>query len=198
LRDRRARLRNANVTTALELGDSLPTLAGDGLVLRWLTAADVAALAAIFSDPEVVRFMSIPLVACDDDARALLAEVHAGFQEGSLYSWGIDLAAQVVGTCTLSSIDRHNRRAEVGFALGRAFWGRGLVKRALPLVIRFAFERLDLRRLEADCDPRNAASLRLLEGMGFRREGLCRERYVQLGEVQDAVMFGLLRSEWAG
>jgi RimJ/RimL family protein N-acetyltransferase len=63
-------------------------------------------------------------------------------------------------------------------------------------MIQFTFERLDLRRIEADADPRNAASIRVLERLGFQREGLLRERYIQLGEVQDAMMFGLLRRDW--
>ena len=63
-------------------------------------------------------------------------------------------------------------------------------------MIGFAFSRLGLRRLEADVDPRNVASLRLLERFGFKREGLLRERYCMNAELQDAVLLALLRREW--
>lgn len=179
-----------------QLGDHLPFLGGDDLRLRWLTASDVPALRAIFSDADVVRFMSIPLLTSEAATLEFLARIHDGFREGTLYQWGIQLEQAIVGTCTLAHIDRTHRRAELGFALARAFWGRGLILRALRPVIQFAFERLELHRIEADVDPRNTASMRVLERLGFQREGLLRERYFQLGEIQDAVVFGLLRRDW--
>ncbi len=63
---------------------------------------------------------------------------------------------------------------------------------------RFAFEVLDLHRLEADVDPRNARSIRALERAGFTREGHQRERYWQYGDWQDALLYGLLRRDWEG
>lgn len=179
-----------------QLGDHLPTLPGDGVKLRSLTPDDVPDLRAIFSDADVVRFMSIPQLTSEAAALSFLDQIHSGFRAGTLYQWGIQLDQRIVGTCTLADIDRTNRRAEIGFALARAFWGRGLILRAVPAVIQLAFERLDLRRIEADADPRNAASIRVLERLGFQREGLLRERYIQLGEVQDAMVFGLLRRDW--
>ncbi len=179
-----------------ELGDQLPALRGDGVQLRGLTEDDVPALHAIFSDADVVRFMSVAHQTSEAATRAFLDEIHAGFRDGTHYQWGVELEGAVVGTCTLACIDREHRRAELGFALARAFWGRGLILRALPALIRFAFEELDLHRIEADTDPRNTASMRVLERLGFQREGLLRERYFQFGEAQDALVHGLLRSEW--
>ena len=102
----------------------------------------------------------------------------------------------MIGTLTLFGFAPAHRRCEVGYALGRAHWGRGFVGEALEAAIRFAFETLDLHRLEADVDPRNPASMRALERAGFAREGFLRERYHVHGEIQDAVYFGLLRREW--
>lgn len=68
----------------------------------------------------------------------------------------------------------------------------------MAALIRFAFEQLDLHRLEADPDPRNAASIRILERQGFKHEGLLRERYFLDGVPQDAAYYGLLRREWTG
>jgi RimJ/RimL family protein N-acetyltransferase len=59
-----------------------------------------------------------------------------------------------------------------------------------------AFSALDLNRLEADIDPRNNASGRSLERLGFQKEGVMRERWIVNGEVSDTVFYGLLRSEW--
>ena len=67
---------------------------------------------------------------------------------------------------------------------------------ALPVLVNHAFGSLDLRRLEADVDPRNERSIRVLDRLGFQREGFQRQRYLINGEVQDAVIYGLLNSEW--
>jgi ribosomal-protein-alanine N-acetyltransferase len=66
----------------------------------------------------------------------------------------------------------------------------------LRLALAHAFGPLGLRRVEADVDPRNAASCRLLERLGFRREGLLRERWRVNGETCDSALFGLLAREF--
>ena len=178
--------------------DRLPTLETPRLHLRWLTPDDVPALFAVFGDPEVCRYWSRPALPDLAAAHALQAEIAASFADRSLFQWGIarrDTDA-IVGTCTLATLSAEHARAEVGFALARACWGRGYVAEALPAMVRFAFETLGLHRLEADADPRNAASIRALERAGFVREGYQRERYHMQGEWQDGVLFGLLRREW--
>lgn len=178
------------------LGTELPTLTGDGVVLRWITLDDAAGVLELFSDPEVIRYTSLELMKSEDDSCGFILGIQESFAVGTLYQWGVELDGFLVGTCTLFHIDRQHRRAEVGFALAPRHWGQRIMSRAVPLVIDFAFRVLALHRIEADADPRNTASLRLLERLGFIREGLLRERYHQLGEVQDAVLLGLLRRDW--
>jgi RimJ/RimL family protein N-acetyltransferase len=176
----------------------LPTLETSHLRLRWLTSADVPSLYEIFGDPEVCRYWSRPHLRDVSEAGALLAEIENGATSRTLSQWGIATRTEnrIIGTCTLTSFSLEHRRAEVGFALGRASWGRGYASEALHALLRYAFESLDLRRLEADVDPRNSRSIRVLERLGFRREGLQRQRYLINGEAQDAVLYGLLSSEW--
>jgi len=184
--------------TTYDWGERLPTLGGQRLTLRWLGEGDVPALLDIFSDVEVMRYWSSPPLAGHAEAADLLRSIHQGFRERSLFQWGIDVPQEpsIVGTCTLYHLSHAHRRAEVGFALGRRHWGRGIASGAVATLIEFAFGTLDLHRLEADADPRNERSLRLLERQGFRREGHLRERYHVGGEIQDAVILGLLRGEW--
>jgi ribosomal-protein-alanine N-acetyltransferase len=181
-----------------EFGDRLPTLDAGRVRLRWLTDADVPALFDIFGDPEVTRYWGFAVLPDLAAAAALLVDIHQQFRAGTLFQWGVEAAGgQLVGTCTLARLDPANRRAELGFALGRAFWGRGYMAAALPAVLEFAFGRLGLHRVFADTEPHNAPAIRALERLGFRREGLLREHYLVQGEPQDAVVYGLLRSEWA-
>lgn len=188
------------MSPAYEWGDHLPTLPAGRVALRALGDGDIPALFAVFSDPEVMRYWSRPPLASTTAAAALLHEILECFRTRRLFQWGIALASddRVVGTCTLFRVDVVHRHAEVGFALARECWGQGLAGEAVATVIAFAFQALDLHRIEADADPRNERSLRLLERLGFRREGYLRERYHVSGEVQDAVVLGLLRPEWKG
>jgi len=178
--------------------DRLPTIDTPRLRLRWLTPDDDAALLAVFSDFEVCRYMAHGTITERSGVTEMRREIEDGFAARARFKWGIarrddDL---VIGTFSLFGFAPPHRRAEVGYALGRAHWGRGYVTEALEAVLRFAFETLDLHRLEADVDPRNPASMRALERVGFTREGFLRERYHVHGEVQDAVYYGLLRREW--
>jgi [ribosomal protein S5]-alanine N-acetyltransferase len=178
----------------------LPTLEGERLRLRWLTEADTDALFGIFSDPEVMRYwISLPFSG-KTEAEQLVREIHELFPAGSLYEWGVALREtnEVIGTATLAYIDRDNGRAEIGYAIARPHWRRGYASEAIRVLLRYAFGEMNLRRIEADVDPRNEASIRTLERIGFKREGLLRERWNVGGEVQDALFLGLLRSEWSG
>jgi ribosomal-protein-alanine N-acetyltransferase len=177
------------------------------LLLRPLQDGDADALFEIFSDPAVMRYWSTPpwrdrgqaLRMIEGDRQAL-----AGRRDLRLALVPHDGGGRVVGTLSLYRIDAGCRRADVGYALARSQQGRGLMNEALSAVIALAFDRrpgapfddLQLNRLEADVDPRNAASCRALERLGFLREGLLRERWVVEGEVSDSAMYGLLRADW--
>lgn len=186
--------------TAIEWTGELPHLPAERLDLVWLTDEDIPAIYEIFSDPEVMKYWSSSPMESTDDARKYLDEIRQLFAARSLFQWGIRSteSGDVVGTCTIHKLDIANRRAELGIILGRAAWGKGLATEALETLIRFAFDKLDLHRLEADIDPKNERSLRLFEKQAFQREGLLRERWHLFGEVQDTVLLGLLRREWQG
>ena len=184
------------MSTAYDWGDCLPTLLGTQVELRALSKTDVPALFEIFSDHRVMRYWSTPAMHDASQAERYFESIQEGFRSQQLFQWGIQVGEDLAGTCTLFHLDLVHRRAEIGYALGYRFWGKGLAQDAVTAVIRFAFETLDLHRMEADVDPRNARSLRLLQKLGFREEGWLRERYMVNGETQDALLLGLLRPEW--
>jgi ribosomal-protein-alanine N-acetyltransferase len=177
--------------------DRLPTIEARRVILRWIGEEDVDALYAIFSDPEVMRYWSTTPLA-DRNAAALLKEIHDGFARRTLLKWGIAQRSDnaLIGTVTLINFDFTHRRTEVGYALGRAYWGNGYIQEALQALFNYAFGVLDLHRIEADVDPRNDASIRTLERLGFQREGYLRERWQVGGEILDGLFYGLLRPDW--
>lgn len=176
----------------------LPRLTSARLELRPIDSGDADALYAMFSDPEITRFWSSAAMTSQDDAVALIAEIHDYCGRGELMEWALTRRDQpgLIGTCSLGNLDRVNRRGEIGFALARPAWGHGYMVEILPVLVDYAFDSLQLHRLEADVDPRNAGSIRLIEGLGFQLEGRLRERWQVTGEVQDALFYGLLAREW--
>ena len=101
-----------------------------------------------------------------------------------------------IGTTTLFRFDPRHRRAEVGYALRSDHWGQGLASEAVSLAIDWALRTLDLHRVEADIDPRNDASRRVLERLGFRSEGVLREHFFVGDLATDSELFGVLATEW--
>ena len=185
-------------TKRFEWGAHLPTLHAPRLTLRPLTEADVVDVLSVFADPLVLRYWDGPLMTTQQDAMQYIERIHYSLRRRELLQWGIAEADAdaVVGTCTLTHLSLTHRRAEIGFALKQACWGRGLGSEAVAAVLGFAFGDLGLNRIEADVDPRNERSLKLLDRLGFRREGHLRERYFMNGERQDAILMAMLHSEW--
>jgi len=178
---------------------TLPIINTPRLALRWISADDIDSLYEIFSDPQVMRYWSTVPLPNREAAAELQREIAQGNESKRMFKWGVALRdpGTVIGTATLFNLSLENGRAELGYAMGRAHWGKGYMNEALKALVSHAFEVMGLRRLEADVDPRNAASIRTLERLGFQREGFLRERWHVNGEIQDALFYGLLRHEWA-
>lgn len=168
---------------------ALPT---DRLLLRPLREADASALFTIFSDPRVTRYLSHPAWTTQDSASQRLAANIQGMANGEFLCLGIERAADAVliGECSLFNLHAHCRRAELGYTMGFDAWGHGYMHEALTALLGFGFGQMGLRRLEADIDPRNTASARSLQRLGFSLEGHLRERWIVEGEVSDTHLYG--------
>jgi [ribosomal protein S5]-alanine N-acetyltransferase len=180
--------------------ERLPTIDANRICLRWISEADTDAFYAVYSNPEVMRYWSTPPLADREAAASVIKKIQEDWKRHIILKWGIALRPddQLIGSLTLFNLDFNHRRAEIGYALGREHWGHGYMNEALMTLLKYAFESLNLHRIEADVDPRNAASISTLEKLGFQREGVLRERWQVNGEIQDAFFYGLLRHEWIG
>ena len=178
--------------------NTLPIISTPRVVLRWISEDDIDSLYEIFSSPHVMRYWSSAPLADREAAAELQREIADGNESETMFKWGIALrdSNTVIATTTLFNLSLDNGRAELGYAMAHAHWGKGYMNEALTALVSHAFEVMELRRLEADVDPRNAASIRTLERLGFQREGFLRERWHVNGEIQDAFFYGLLRREW--
>lgn len=178
--------------------DELPLLSGEQIRLRGFRNDDMDGLYALYSDPAVTRYWSFPAWTRREQAASLLQHAIESRSADTILCWAIADAGhdRLIGSLTLFNINRDQGRADIGYALQSAEWGKGYAKQALSLAINHAFDALALRRVEADIDPRNTASCKLVEGLGFRHEGLLRERWLVDAALQDSAIYGLLAREW--
>ncbi len=90
-------------------------------------------------------------------------------------------------------------QAEMGYDLAKEHWGKGIMTEAMTAVIDFGFERMGLNRIEVYVMPRNKRSVRMIRRLGFKREGLIRQRYFdEFGNFTDDILFSMLRRDWDG
>ena len=169
------------------------------LQLRPLCLDDTDALFSMMSDPRVMRYWNTPPWTEPEQAvHGILRDMEA-FARGEYLTLAITRRheTELIGTCMLFDIAETSRRAELGYCLASAAQGQGFMNEALRSLLNYAFGDLRLNRLEADIDPRNLASAATLERLGFRHEGLLRQRWMVAGEVSDSALYGLLAEDWA-
>jgi ribosomal-protein-alanine N-acetyltransferase len=178
----------------MKLASIFPELETQRLFLRPLKLSDSSAWFEIFSDARVMHYWSREPIKSLAESEALLQQELDWFESDSNISWGIALAEsnRIIGKITLFQFNEQNSRAEIGYMLGHEHWGKGYMYEAMKAVIDYAFNKLELHRIEADTDPENLASLAILEKFGFQREGYFQERWWVHGQWADSVMLALL------
>jgi RimJ/RimL family protein N-acetyltransferase len=103
----------------------------------------------------------------------------------------------LIGFGMIACVDPHNRRCKLGIVVGdKSQWGRGLGREALTAVIEHCFSALGMNRIGAEVYAINGRSVRLFEGLGFRREGVIRQVVLKRGRFEDEYVYGLLAQEW--
>jgi RimJ/RimL family protein N-acetyltransferase len=119
-------------------------------------------------------------------------------EQGSGTRLAIELAAETtfIGWCCLMKWNPDYRSATMGYCLDDSAWGRGFATEAAAALLQWAFDTLDLNRVQAETDTRNGASGRVLEKLGFVLEGTLRQDCIVEGEVSDTWVYGLLRRDW--
>jgi [ribosomal protein S5]-alanine N-acetyltransferase len=105
-------------------------------------------------------------------------------------------SGRLIGGIGLHHLDWEHHNGELGYWLGRPYWGRGYGTEAAEAIVRIGFEQLHLHRLDAGLFRGNSASEHLLRKLGFAKEGLRRESFRKRGVWKDDLLFGLLEREW--
>jgi RimJ/RimL family protein N-acetyltransferase len=173
-----------------------PPLAEGEIGLRPWREQDLGVIAALCRDPDVARFTRVPDPYSDADARAWMDALPGGLAEGEAVRLAIVVGGgEPVGSIGLR-IDPSDRDiAEVGYMVGPAARGRGVAAAALRLASRWGLRDLGVARVQLSTHVENAASQRVAERAGFRREGVLRSWEELRGKRVDLVMFSLVATD---
>ena len=177
---------------------STPTLQTARLRLRPFDDADADELFALHSSAEVLRYWDSPPWGERGRAGQFIDTCRQMAEEATGVRPAVERVAggAFIGWCSLTRWNPDYRSAALGYCFNQAAWGHGYATEAAGAVLEWAFDTLDLNRVQAETDTRNAASARVLEKLGFVREGTLREDCVVHGDVSDSWVYGLLRREW--
>ena len=175
-----------------------PTLHTSRLRLRPFTRHDAGSLFALQSDAFVLRYWDSPPWTDSERADSFIERCAEMEREGTGARLAIDRLSDeaFLGWCTFTGWNPEHRSASLGYVLAEEAWGHGYATEAARALLEWAFDTLDLNRVQAEADTRNDASRRVLEKLGFTLEGTLREDCIVNGDVSDSWVFGLLRREW--
>ena len=177
---------------------SRPDDLSDGVIrLEPLAARFHPDFEAIVADPDVVRFTRVPSEPRDGFLPGWLADYEQGWKDGSKAGFaviGVDDEA-FLGFVGLIRIDWDGAEAEIGYLVAPAARGRGVAGRAVALTSRWGLDELGLQRIEAWIDVENAPSMRVVERVGYVREGVRRSSHFKEGRRIDMAVYSLLPGE---
>ena len=183
------------------MDDSFDCLVTNRLVLRRFAAGDAPRFAAYRSEPDIARYQSWDAPYPVERAEAFIGWL-AGRHPDEAGEWYQVAIAErsapeiLVGDCGFRSRVEDPALVDVGFTLSPAAQGRGFATEAIGELLRYLFEDRVKHKVCADCDTRNDGSWRLLERLGFEREGMLRQSYREGPQWADEYLYGLLARDW--
>jgi len=175
-----------------------PTIRTARLVLGTFESDDATDLQRMAGAREIAdTTVSIPHPYALDHALAWIGNQRRESVRGRATNFAIRLlpGSPLIGSASLRDIDHEHLQAELGFWIGRDWWGQGYASEAAAAVIRFGFEMLGLNRICAHHMARNPAAGQVLLHVGMQREGLLRERVKKWGVYEDVVLYAILRED---
>ncbi|MFI5133801.1 MAG: GNAT family N-acetyltransferase [Chitinophagales bacterium] len=171
-----------------------PQLITDRLMLRQISNDDVSAIFSLRSDKKVMQFIDRPLAKTTDDAIQLIQRIIDSLTNNDGITWGITMKNNpgLIGTIGFWRIDKEHHRAEIGYLLHPDQQGKGMMQEAMNVVLDHGFHVMKLHSVEANVNPANEASIRLLERNRFVREAYYKENYFSDGKFLDSAIYSLL------
>lgn len=178
--------------------NAFPNLESKRFVLREVKEKDYLSIYEIYSDNDTVKYQQMVTMQTMEQAQKSVQAFLRGFENKKFIRWCIATRQQdnVVGLITLHSFNRWNSQGEIGFMLNKAYWRQNIMGEVGEEILKFAFQVMDLNRIEASVHPENIASIKLCEKLGFKEEGVKKEAAYnkKTNEYEDRVMLGITKN----
>jgi [ribosomal protein S5]-alanine N-acetyltransferase len=168
------------------------------LVLRRMTMEDAEDYYSIASDPLVTAHTIWDTHRSKEESIQYITKVIERYEHKESFNWGIVLkqSNQLIGRIVLFHCDALHQKAEIGFGVSSRYWNMGIITEATQTIFQYAFEQLDLHRIEGTCHFNNLGSARVMEKLGMKFEGILREQLKIKGHFVDQRMYAILASDY--
>ncbi len=168
----------------------IPELNTERLLLRGITEADLDSIYTGLSNPQVTQYYGVHF-----ESREATLEQMDWFQKSEQYWWAICSLdnGTFYGAAGLNEVLFEQQKAEIGIWLLPKYWGKGMMKESLPLICKFGFEELDLKRIEGFVEVENRASIQALKQLGFEHEKNVKNAQNRKGEITPTDLYVLHR-----
>jgi ribosomal-protein-alanine N-acetyltransferase len=186
-----------NIEIDKSIFKAFPELESERLFFRKIVAGDVKDLFLIRSDDDVMKFMDVSRFKSISDAEKMIDSIEKSYHNESGINWGIvEKHSHVfLGYFGFFRLIPEHCRAEIGYALNPEYWGNGYMHETINRLVRFGFEIMKLHSIEANVNPENEKSKKVLEKIGFKKEAYFRENYLFNDRFLDSVIYSLLEKD---
>ncbi|MBP5660518.1 MAG: GNAT family N-acetyltransferase [Lachnospiraceae bacterium] len=174
------------------------TIETDRLILRRFRIEDAEDMYNNWaSDPEVTKFLTWPTHSSVEVSRYVLTDWVSHYGEGDFFNWAMELKenGQVIGNISVVELKERAEAADMGYCMGRAYWGRGLMPEALKAVMDYLFDEVGVNRVAACHDVNNPKSGRVMDKAGMKQEGILRGAGRNNLGICDEVWHSMIRSD---
>lgn len=174
--------------------NEFPVLETERLILRKIRPEDKNGIFDIYSNSEAMRYFGKKPYTSLTEAEVMIEKIIKAFQNKEGIRWGITFkpSDKLIGSGGLWRLLKDHLRAEIGYDLNPAYWKKGIMSEALESMIEFGFKKMNLHSIEANIDPANIASEKLLKKVGFKKEGHITESFLFNEEFTDTGVYSLI------
>ena len=180
------------------VADPFPMIKTDRLVLCQLQIEDTVVLHEYWSDEAVTEYFTIDPFTNIKETIEMVEVLKNLFRCRQGIRWAIVRKndSKVLGTCGFHNLKPEHLRVEMGYELGKKYWGQGFMAEALTAILDYGFNVMQVNRIEAFVNQGNGRSVRILEKMGFKLDGLLRNYEFARGKFVDQYCYSLLKSDY--
>ena len=174
-----------------------PELFTPRLMLRRIDKEDRYSFFNLRSNKKAIEFIDRPLAKTVEDADELIRRINESLKNNDGITWAIALKDErkLIGTIGYWRILKEHFRAEIGYMLLPDFQRKGIMQEAISEILKYGFKTMKLHSIEANVNPANTASMKLLEKNNFIREGYFKESFYHNGKFLDSTIYSLLTTE---